>query len=272
MGSSRRGRRSTHRRGGGGGQQQSPPPRQGRGIRATIDSFGGFLTIGAIAVGIVVVVALVILNRPGSGGSINEAAYVPRERSQTDGRIAGDPNAPVRIVSYEDFQCPFCREFNAETGALLEEEFVETGVASIEYRHLAFLGDESVRAAEASECAADQGLFWEYHNILFLRQGAENDGVFATGNLKGFAREVAAALPERDFDLGAFDSCLDSGVKEPLVNAESDESSELFESLTGRASTPGFLINGQPLQGARSIEVFREATASAQGSAGSDGG
>ena len=73
MDSSRR-RRSRRRRGGSGGQSQAPPPRRRGGIKATIDSFGGFLTIGAIAVGIVVVVALVLLNRPGSGDSINEAA------------------------------------------------------------------------------------------------------------------------------------------------------------------------------------------------------
>ena len=191
-----------------------------------------------------------------------------RERSQTEGRVAGDPDAPVRIVSYEDFQCSFCRQFNEDTAALLEE-FVETGIASIEYRHLAFLGDESVRAAEASECAADQELFWDYHDILFLRQGAENDGVFATGNLKDFARELAEARPERDFDLDAFDSCLDSGVKEPLVNLATSEASSFFQSLTGRVSTPSFLINGQPLQGALSIEVFREAIVSAQSAAGS---
>jgi protein-disulfide isomerase len=265
-------RRRASRRGGGARQQDAPPPRPRAGLKATIDSFGGVLTIGAIVVGIVVVGVLVFLNRPGSGSSVNDAPFVPIERVQADGRIAGDPNAPVRIVSHEDFQCPFCRQFATETAPVIEEEFVETGIASIEYRHLAFLGEESLRAAEASECAADQGLFWEYHDMLFLRQGDENDGVYSTGHLKDFAREVDAALPDRGFDLDAFDACLDSGAKRPLVEAQSEQSRELLQSLTGRASTPTFLVNGQPLPpGAQPIEVFRTAIAAARGSAGSDG-
>jgi protein-disulfide isomerase len=138
------------------------------------------------------------------------------------------------------------------------EEFVNTGIASIEFRHFAFLGPDSVRAAEAAECAADQNRFWEYHDILFLRQGAENTGVYSTANLKSFAREVADA--HEGFDLGAFDSCVDSGAKRAAVEEMTRQADAL-----GIQSTPSFLVNGTPLSGAQPIENFRAAIAAAQG-------
>ena len=222
------------------------------------------MTVGSIVVALVVVGVLIYANRPGS--SVNDDPYEPIERSQVAGKIVGDPNAPVRIITYEDFQCPFCRRFAVDTAPSLESEFVETGIASIEYRHVAFLGNESVQAAAASECANDQGFFWDYHDVLFLRQGAENAGVYSMGNLKGFAREVDEALPALGIDLGAFDDCLDSGRHEATVEQETEESSQLIGSLTRRVSTPSFLVNGQVLQGAQPIEVFRELIETIQGS------
>lgn len=75
----------------------------------------------------------------------------------------------------------------------MREQFVETGIVTIEYRHLVILGEESQRAAEAAECAGTQGAFWEFHDLLFLRQGAEHSGTFSSANLKRFARELADA-------------------------------------------------------------------------------
>ena len=180
-------------RGRRGGSRPPPPPPSG--WRATLDSLGGPTAVGLVAAVLVVVGLLITLNRPGS--SVNDAPYVPVERVQTDGRVEGDPSAPIRIIAWEDFQCPFCGRFSTETEPLLREEFVDTGIASFEFRHLAFLGIESVRAAEASECANEQGFFWEYHDILFLRQGDENAGVYSDGNMKRFASQMAEALPDR---------------------------------------------------------------------------
>ena len=92
------------------------------------------------------------------------------------GYVIGDVNtqnilvtkdALVTIIEFSDFQCPFCGRYTRETAPGLRAEFVDTGIASIEYRHLAILGPESQRAAEAAECALEQGFFWEYHDILF---------------------------------------------------------------------------------------------------------
>lgn len=246
MGSNRRRRR---RRDSGGGA--TPPRDSGTpkpGWRQTIDSWGGLTVIGSLAAAVVVIGVLVVVNLPGS--SVGDDEWDPIERTLVDGRVEGDPSAPVRIIEFSDFQCPFCQRFTLETAPQVLEEFIETGVASLEYRHFSFLGPESFAAAEAAECANDQGRFWDYHDLLFLRQGAENRGVFSSGNLKDFARELQAEYS--DFDLDEFDQCLDSGRMRPLVEEMTNEASTL-----GVRSTPSFLINGQLVSGALDFETFK---------------
>lgn len=210
--------------------------------------------IGSLVAALVVVVVLVVVNLPGS--SVSDDPWDPIERSVVNGRVDGDPSAPVRIIEFSDFQCPFCKRFTEETAPQVLEEFVETGIATIEYRHFSFLGPESFAAAEASECARDQDRFWDYHDLLFLRQGAENRGVYSSGNLKDFARELQDVYS--DFDLDEFDQCVDSGRMEPVVQEMTDEASTL-----GVRSTPSFLINGQLVTGALDFETFKTAVEAA---------
>ncbi len=224
--------------------------------RRRVDAWGGLPVVGSILGAIVLVVVLIWVNRPSP--AVNDVPYEPVARTQVDGRVEGDPNAPVTIIEFSDFQCPFCKRFADETAPTIVSEFVETGIASIEYRHFAFLGDESRRAAEATECAADQNLFWAFHDILFLRQGDENVGVFSDANLKRYAGEIADA--HEDFDLDAFNACFDSGEKRGAVEAMTQQASDM-----GIRSTPTFLVNGAVLNGAQPIEVFRDAIRAAQG-------
>ena len=253
-------RRRRRRRRGAAGASQEPPQaeaQQARSLKATIDSFGGFLTIGVVVVTVVIVVALIWFNLPGGSNAVGGGDFEYQGQSApVEGRRLGNPDAPVRIVAYEDFNCSHCGDFNRETKPLLDEEYISQGVVSIEFRHLVLLGPDSLTAAAASECAADQNLFWPYHDVLFLRQG--RPGWASEGNLKDFAREVEQALPDGTFDLDAFDDCVESGIKELIVQEESNGSAQLIGGLIGAVSTPNFLINGQPLRGAQPIEVFRE--------------
>lgn len=114
------------------------------------------------------------------------------------------------------------------------------------YWHFAFLGPESIWAAEASECAADQDAFWDYHDLLFERQSGENQGAFTKEKLKGFAVELG-------LDSQSFDQCLDSGQYEELVQQQNN-----FARQIGAQSTPTFLINGQPFIGAQPFENFQQ--------------
>lgn len=211
--------------------------------------------VGSVLGAIVVVGALVLLNRPQS--SVNDAPYVPIPRTMVDGKNWGSPDAPVKIIEFADYQCPFCRAFSLETEPLLASEFIDTGVVQITFHDFAFLdaqasGRESHRAAEAGECAADQQRFWDYHDLLFLRQGPENSGVYSSEHLLQFARELQQAFP--DFDVDAFDRCLDSGRMANVVDQSTSAAAE-----AGITQTPSFVINGKLLTGAQSIEVFRQA-------------
>ncbi|MBT5773102.1 MAG: DsbA family protein [Dehalococcoidia bacterium] len=257
MGSNRRRRRRQQ----GSDSEGSPPQRPTSttpGWRDTLESWGGFTVVGSLAIAVLFIIALVALNLPGSGTGGGD--YVPIERAQvTDrvegdppvsGRIEGNPSAPVRIIVFEDFQCPFCKLFTDDRAPLIVADFVETGIASIEFHHMAFIGPESIAAAAASECANDQNRFWDYHDLLFLRQGRENAGVFSTGNLKDFARELQAEFS--DFDLDEFDQCVDSGRNRSLVEQATDEAGAL-----GVNSTPTLWINGQIMGNPSDYESLR---------------
>lgn len=111
---------------------------------------------------------------------------------------------------------------------------------------MAFLGLESRWAAEASECAAEQGKFWEYHDKLFASHSGENQGAFSKDNLKRFAADLR-------LDTTKFNACLDSGKFASLVENETTSAQSL-----GVQSTPSFLINGQPLAGAQPFETFQK--------------
>lgn len=227
--------------------------------RRTLDSWGGLPVLGALGVAILVVVVLVWINRPGS--SVSGGEYVPLERAEVSGRRDGAADAPVTIFEFADFQCPVCRRFTDEVAPSLLTEFIEPGIVQVQFVHFAFLGPESIRAAEAAECAADQNHFWDYHDVLFLRQGAENAGVFSDANLKKFARELADHFD--DFDVKVFDSCLDSGEKEGVVRQATQQASQL-----GVDATPSFVIGNQLLRGYQTLETLRTVIQAAQGAGG----
>jgi len=111
---------------------------------------------------------------------------------------------------------------------------------------VAFLGEESQWAAEASECAADQEAFWEYHDKLFASQNGENQGAFNKDNLKQFAADLK-------LDTAAFNECLDSGKYTQAIQEQTGTANQL-----GVRSTPAFIINGFPVLGAQPFETFQQ--------------
>ena len=158
----------------------------------------------------------------------------------------GDPDAPITIIEFADFQCPYCGRFFAQTEPQINEQYMQSGKVRFAYFNFAFLGPESNWAAEAAECAADQDKFWEYHDKLYDSQSGENQGAFSKDNLKQFAEELG-------LDTSTFNECLDSGKYTQLVQEESSMASSI-----GVRSTPTFLINGQAVVGAQPFEIFEQ--------------
>lgn len=113
------------------------------------------------------------------------------------------------------------------------------------YIHFAILGDESFWAAEASECADDQGKFWEYHDYLFTHQNGENQGAFSKENLKSFASALG-------LDTAAFNACLDSGKYTLYIQQQTQ-----FSGSLGVQNTPSFLVGNQGLVGAQPFSQFQ---------------
>jgi protein-disulfide isomerase len=181
---------------------------------------------------------------PGAISAATEASPDP----QALGSTLGDPNAPVKIVEYADFQCPYCRYYWQETEPLVIETYVKTGKVYYEYRSVgAFLGQESQAAAEAAYCAGDQGRFWQYHDMLFSHWTGENAGDFTGEKLQQYAASIG-------LDQVAFEKCLTSGkqadrVLQDLANAK----------RAGIKATPSFLINGTLLEGAQPFDAFQQA-------------
>ena len=164
-----------------------------------------------------------------------------------DANRVGEKRAPVTIVEFGDFQCPYCRRFFETTEPSLLTGYVKAGKVLFVFKHYAFLGVESVWAAEAAECAANQSKFWPYHNLLFNRQGRENGGTFTKRKLEGFARGLG-------LDMSRFKPCLENGQTLSRVQADRQEGER-----AGVNGTPTLFVNGQASVGATSYQALQVA-------------
>ena len=151
----------------------------------------------------------------------------------TDAMILGDAKAPITIVEYADFQCPFCQIYFQQNKSAFIDQYVNSGKARFVWKDYAFLGQESIWAASAARCANDQGQFWAYHDYLFSHQGAENSGAFSKANLKKFASALG-------LNAGQFNTCLDTDKYASLVQKETQDANAI-----GVNGTPATFINGQ---------------------------
>jgi len=154
---------------------------------------------------------------------VNEALLV----SVDDDEVMGNVNAPIRIIEFSDFECPYCGRFYKDTTKLFKQAYVDTGKASFTHRDFPLsFHDYAQVAAEASECAADQGKFWEMHDMLYeksieysaaLQREETPDHPFLPETLKEYAEEIGMD--------SSFDECLDSGKYTGEVQADMQEGS-----------------------------------------------
>lgn len=159
-----------------------------------------------------------------------------------DNPIRGSKDSPVTIIEFSDYQCPYCEKFFTDTLPLIEKNYIKTGEVRFVYRDFPLgFHQYAEKAAEASECADDQGKFWEYHDELFKNQKS-----MEIADLKQYAKDLA-------LDVTAFNNCLDSGKKTAEVQKDIDDG--LAYDVSG---TPTFFINGIKLVGAQPYSVFQQ--------------
>jgi protein-disulfide isomerase len=227
-------------------EQKKKPTRPNRRLR-----YLGILT--GMAAAAVVVIILIVLSQTiwesgGDGTSAEIIVPTPRPADiPQEGTTLGNPDAPLTILEYSDFLCPFCTRAALETVPQIEQEYVATGKVKLVWKQFPLPqlhGEAAIIAAEASECAAEQNAFWAYHDILFLN----NDRVtFNSENLKRLAQELG-------LDTEAFNACLDEGRYTDKVADDYSEASR-----RGVNSTPTFFVGQTQVVGAKPYEDFKTA-------------
>jgi protein-disulfide isomerase len=169
-------------------------------------------------------------------GQIDPDARV--DVSVDDDPAHGPVDAPVIMIEFSDFNCPYCGRFARETLPLLRENY--EGRIRFVYRDYPILGDSSLQAAIAAECADDQGAFWEFHDLLFENQGSFNQAMFI---------RFGEAL---ELNIEQFTAC----HNDPATRDEIGGDFAVAQRL-GVSGTPTFFINGRPVVGAQPYEVFQ---------------
>lgn len=160
--------------------------------------------------------------------------------------MMGKSDAKVTIVEFADFRCPFCQQFFLNTEPQIIKDYVDTGKAKIYFRQYPFLGPASNVAADAAECANDQGKFWPFHDYLYKNQPAESDtSMYNTDGLTKIATSLG-------MNGNTFRTCLDGKKDDAKANQDLTEGQK-----AGVTGTPAFFINGMPLVGAQPYAAFK---------------
>ena len=230
---------------------------------------GPSLAIGAAIASVAIVIAFV-----GFGNFANESELViepeltipstQQQQPQAEGPvrvtmetfmengspILGDPNAPVTLVEFGDYQCHYCNVFFHSTEGDILKNYVETGKVKLIFKDFNIIGPDSVNASHGAHCAADQDLFWEYHDILYSNWTGENNGWASPENLRKYAQEIG-------LDMEKWSECMAQGTHAQTVLASNDDARAL--GLTG---TPAFFVIGPDgkvtnIFGAQPYESFK---------------
>ena len=165
--------------------------------------------------------------------------------------ILGDPNAPITLVEFGDYQCHYCNVFFQSIEKDILKNYVDTGKVKIIFKDYNIIGEDSVIASQGAHCANDQGLFWEYHDILYSNWTGENNGWASSENLAIFAQQI-------DLNMNKWSECMKKGSHSQIILKSNDDARAL--ELTG---TPAFfIINSEgkvsKLFGAQPFEVFKK--------------
>ncbi|MGI9010831.1 MAG: DsbA family protein [Nitrososphaeraceae archaeon] len=145
--------------------------------------------------------------------------------------MLGNPDAPITILDFSDFQCPNCGRHVKNTEPILNETYIQTGKASLVYKYFPVVGFDSMNPALAGQCAQEQGKFWYFHQLLFANQKPIDSGWVSKDNLKNFASQIPG------LDLQKFSECLDSERYKDHINKDL----EMAKKFQLRA-TPSFII------------------------------
>ncbi len=195
------------------------------------------LIIIMVAVGAILIAAALII--PTLSPVEDVVQITPQAFSAPVNRNAiGNPDAPVKVDVWEDFQCPACARYSENVEKLIIQNYVETGKVYYTFRHFPFLDDrsatkESDQAANASMCAGEQGRFWDYHDMLFANWNGENQGAFSDKRLIAYADALGLKMSD-------FKTCLNENRYRKQIEQDTADGVAI-----GVSGTPSVFVNGQ---------------------------
>ena len=210
----------------------------------------GLVAVVAIAAAGFLIYQNIQNNRPVPPGSF---VTVPTQTwPMADGKAMGPKTAKVLLQEFADFQCPICREYFSTVEPQIKTTYLDKGTIRYEFHHFIVIdantgGSESRHAAEASECANEQGHFWDYHNMLYTNQGGEGSGALADNRLKAFS--VALGL-----DSAKFNTCFDSHRYSSVVDAD-----QALGTQMGVSGTPTLFVNGTMVSNPLDFNTVKQA-------------
>ncbi len=165
--------------------------------------------------------------------------------------ILGDPNAPITLIEFGDYQCHFCNVHFHNTEHSLLENFIDTGKVKMIFKDFTIIGPDSINAAHGTHCANDQGKFWEYHDILYNNWTGENNGWASSDNLIRFAQEV-------ELNVDQWSDCMINERYSQIISNSNKDARDL-----GITGTPAFFVIGPDnkitrISGAQPYESFEK--------------
>ncbi|MBE0481574.1 MAG: thioredoxin domain-containing protein [Dehalococcoidia bacterium] len=201
----------------------------------------GRVFLAANAAAVIMAAVLIILGRIGQPAdafivSPPDAELPPATPAHLRTSM-GSPDAPISILVYSDFQCAVCQQFALTTSKQIEASYVETGTAYLTFKHFVIYDEESILAAMAAEAAADQGMFWPYHDLVMQLRASSKKEDLTVARLQDLARQAG-------LDIAAFNAAFLSGNHRDEILREKEESLAL-----GIRGTPTFFVNGRKAEG-----------------------
>lgn len=220
--------------------------------------YATFVLLAVLVIGAIVVFTGDKNNGNDNGNSNPDPVVVDMEELLDDDAVLGDKNAPVTIVEFSDYQCPFCRKFWTDTFPSLKKDYIDTGKVKFIFRDfpLASLHPMAQKSAEAAECVKEKGgdaAYYKFHDKVF-----EEGNIIDSGNAKGPVTKTAVYtnedLKQWASEIGYdISTCLDSGKYASEVQNDLRDGSSV-----GVQGTPAFFINGKLLEGAQPYSVIKQ--------------
>ena len=184
------------------------------------------------------------VSRASTNPNSGPAGDTPR-RAEEDPLALGSADAPVTMVEFADFRCPFCAQFTRDTEPELIKRYVDAGVLRIEWRDSPIFGEQSRQAARAGRAAAQQGRFWQFVRAVTNAAPSTGHADLNTTDLVDFARTAGVG------DLDRFRTDLASTRFDAEIDADAQLAERLFI-----PTTPAFWINGTPILGSQPLQVY----------------